>query len=140
MTKTSPKTYMDMGFIKEMFSGAEDLSAFLKVAIDEQAGLLSDRIGEARYNSSVASIGRQVTRAEKCLVAAELCRLRKVKLVGVAKANGEEAKTTELNTQIKDYKDEAELWIGKVLAGSTSDADDFASGALVTDHFGGTDA
>jgi hypothetical protein len=140
MAKITPADLTDMGFTKEMFNGVNDLELFLAKTITEQADLLADRIGSSKYNSSVASTVRQVTRTEKCLIVAELCKLRKVKLIGTALANGEEAKTSGLDKQITDYTNEAEALIGKITAGATIDAEDFSSGALVTDHFGGNNA
>jgi hypothetical protein len=61
-----------------------------------------------------------------------------VTLIGIASANNEEVKTTELNKQIQDYTAEADALILKLVSDSSADSfTGLAIGALVTDHFGG---
>jgi prophage tail gpP-like protein len=112
--------------------------AFVQDVISEQADLLEGRVGSVAYADATKPRATYAKRAEKCMVAAELLKRRRNKVIADAKANGEEIKTGSLDTQIRDYSAEAEVWIAKVAAGVTADGGNFASGALVTNHFGGT--
>jgi hypothetical protein len=123
----------------EMFKKTDqDFPAFVDDVISEQADLLEGRVGSSTYASATKPLATYVKRAEKCMVAAELLKRRRNNIIALVKANGEEVKTTSLDRQISDYAAEVEIWIGKIAAGVTSDSGNFASGALVTDHFGGT--
>lgn len=137
MAKTTPQNFLEMGFTKEMFLGAEDMSVFLQNIIDEIEGLLLGRLGSGAYNAATLPAATYVNRAAKCLIASELCKLRKIKMMGDSQVSGEEPKTAALDKQTIDYAAEAEVWILKITSGTTSDNSDFASGALITDHFGG---
>jgi prophage tail gpP-like protein len=114
--------------------------AFVNEVITEQAELLEGRVGSVAYADTTKPRATYIKRAEKCMVAAELLKRRRNHIIAQAKANGEEVKTVSLDAQIRDYSAEAEVWIAKVATGVTTDGGGFATGTLVTDHFGGQNA
>lgn len=124
-----------LGFTAEMFTipAGSDFETLLGAVITEQSALLAARIG-AVYDSATSPDKENVERAEKVLVAAELCSMRITTLLDQAVANGEELKTGSIERQRKHYRDEAE----RLFPGCSGVSDSgFASGALVSSHFDG---
>jgi hypothetical protein len=126
-------------FKPEMFGKTgENFKEFVQSIIDDEAETLEGRIGSSAYASATKPTSTYVKKAEKCLVAAELCTRRKNKCLDDAKVNGQEFDTRELNKQMADYQTKAEMWIGKIAAGATADGSDFSCGTVLSDHFGET--
>ena len=129
---------LGLGFTKEMFSPlvADDTAFFelIDSVIAEQATDLAERVGQSAYNAS-ANLAN-LKKAEKALTAAELFRRRINILLGTTPGSGQEVSTASERQQRKDYLDDAEKWIGKIVQGAIVDQpSDFASGSLVTGHF-----
>lgn len=129
-----------LGFTFAMFSPiAGEETAFHELVddvIEEQAAELFDRIGSAAYD--LAANATYVKKAEKNLVAAELVRRRINVILNNMNSAGNEISTENEHKQRKDYLDEAEKWIAKLADGSVASSAEFASGALITSHFGDT--
>ena len=139
MAKITVSDLKSLGFTREMFVPiAADDTAFddlLTTIIAEQALQLSGRIGTTAYNDAASPNADYVKMAEKYLSAAELIQRRINVLLGNSVSAGQELATANERNQRKDYLAQADGWIAKVVAGSTIDSADFASGALVTSHF-----
>jgi hypothetical protein len=128
-----------LGFVLELYSIiAPDQTAFeilVNAVIAEQAAELQERAGLAVYDA--AANLTYVKKAEKCLTAAEMIQRRINIVLGTRSGSGEPPDTRSEQQQRKDYLDKAEEWIAKLAQGVTTDPSaNFASGALVTSHFG----
>lgn len=120
-----------LGFTKEMFrkTSESDFQTFVGGIITEQAAILSGRIGSTTYAVATSPTAEYVTRAEKCLVAAELVQRRINVILGNVTGAGQEINVTHEGAQKKVYRDEAEYWIARL------GSEDFATGCLETSHF-----
>ncbi len=150
MPKNVAQDIKDLGFIREMFGSlcADDnaFDTFIANVISEKALELEGRIGTTVYNDASAPNATYVKLAEKYLCAAELVDRRINIVLGQAVGAGQELDTTAIRKQKQDYLDKvfgndkasppvAGL-IEKIAAGGGTDGQNFASGALVTSHFG----
>jgi hypothetical protein len=138
MPKIVPVDVTALGFTAEMLGkkSESDFEDLIDSIISEQALLLQGRIGSAAYASASSPTKDYVKRAELCLVAAEIVQRRMNVILGNAVGAGRELDISHEGAQKKAYKDEAEALISRIAASVTSDpGSDFASGALVTDHF-----
>jgi hypothetical protein len=104
----------------------------VSAAIAEQSELLKSRIGAAAYALTANKV--LVKRAEKCLAAAEMTRLRLQNLSDNA-VDGEVAdgKTQHLKSTADDWDAKAEQMITKIIDGATSDSGGFAVGCSVSE-------
>lgn len=141
-----------LGFIREMFGAiCPDEAAFelfITGIIADQALELEGRIGTTAYNDLATPNAIYVKKAERCLVAAEMIQRRINVLLGNAAGAGQELDTSNEHKQRQAYLDQvfgnlkaSPPVIGlieKIVTGSSADGQDFASGALVTGHFGET--
>ncbi len=134
MARITSQDILSMGFTAEMLAldSQEAFSGLLVNIIDEQAGLLSARIGPEAYSATTEPGSSYVKRAEKCFVAAEIVRLRIVTAMGNAVPNGDEPNTTPLERSRSSYLKEAEGLIDKIISGQVSDTSGFSSGVLIT--------
>ncbi len=134
MAKITADEIRKMKFGPEMFGEEEeDFDAFINAKIDEQAGLLEGRIGASAYAATAKPMATYVTRAEKCLVAAEMVRTRINHLMGIAVRGADEAPDTRsLERQETRYRHDAEGFIVKIVAGVASDSNDFSSAVLIS--------
>jgi glycerol-3-phosphate dehydrogenase len=128
-----------LGFTKELYSviAADDaaFNTFVEAIITEQAAELAERVGSTVY--AAAANLTYLKRAEKCLTAAELIQRRINIILANIQATGNEIGTKAEADQRREYLTQAEGWIAKLAQGITTDPSaDFASGSLVTDHFG----
>jgi len=131
MAKIKTDDLINLGFNAEMFvfSDAMTFDQFLSNVIDEQAALLSARIGASVYSSTNTDTAARVARAEKCLAAAELYQRRFNAIAqDIRKADGMDA--FKLRRTWKAYRDEAESLIERLAAN-----DSFASNVTVSSHF-----
>ncbi len=136
MAKNTAAEIADIGFSKEMFgkTTATDYTNFLTAVIASQESLLSGRIGAAAYASASSPTQEYIKQAAACVVAAELCRRRILRLTQEAKnEDGTDAK--KLRSSRKEFIAEAEELIVKINAGGTIDGTGFASGVNVSSHF-----
>jgi len=136
MAKNTAAEIVDLGFTKEMFGIKSDIefTPFLDKVLAIQGGLLSGRIGAASYASATSPAQDYVKQAEACVVAAELCRRRILRLATESKTeDGTDAK--KLRTTRKEFIEEAEALIVKINAGTATDGSGFASGVSVSSHF-----
>lgn len=142
MSKTTTSDITALGLTSELFKSLKDLTfdQLCGAVIAEQALILEGRIGSSVYASTVSPINKYVARAEKCLVAAELVQRRINLILSNAVGAGREIDITHEGAQKKAYRDEAELWITKLISGGSADTSEITSGVLVSDHFGGTSA
>lgn len=109
-------------------------TAFVQPVINTESAKLQNRVGSAAYDN--ADVADDVKRAELCLVATELLR-RRINIVLLMVQPGITINTKPEQDQIKNYTDEVnEVLIPKIIEGSPTEGSDFATGALVTDHFG----
>lgn len=139
MSKITAQDIKDLGFGYAMFGKTDNgFDDYLNAVIAAQALLLAGRIGAEAYASVASPTQDYVKRAELCLTAADLVQRRINRILGSVTGNGTGIDVTHEGAQKKAYRDEAELWIEKITSGTTTDGSDFASGTLVTDHFGGT--
>lgn len=137
MAKVTAQELRDMGFIPEMFKKADNaFDAFLTSVIAEQAEILQDRVGALSYALTSSPVAEYIKRAEKCLSAAELVRRRITIILGNVTGAGFPVSTSGEDRQMKDYQAEANEWVSKVILGATIDSNAFASGTLITNHFG----
>ncbi len=148
MPKITNQDIQDLGFIREMFAKNDDISFqnMIDVVISEQASILEGRIGTSAYNDSSAPNAIYVKQSEKCLVAAEMVQRRINILLGNSVGAGKELDTTAPRKQRQDYLDQVYGniksdrpvlgLIEKIITGSSTDGQDFASGVLISDHFG----
>lgn len=120
-----------LGFTAEMFPTTSDFSAFLVGKISAESALLSGRIGAALYATTAEPKRTYIHRAEERLVAAELVQVRITTMMGNAIPDGEIDPTTTLRKQRKDFLDEAETLIEKILSGSDSDSVDYSGGVVI---------
>ena len=153
MAKITTTDLKSLGFPREMFSSlaADDVTfdELLTSVIAEQALQLSGRIGTTLYNDATSPNADYVKLAEKYLSAAELLQ-RKINIIlGNTASRGEDFSTTPERKQRQDYLDMVNGndkasppvvgLIEKLAQGVTTDPSaNFASGALITDHFGTT--
>lgn len=142
MAKVTPVDIIDLGFAPEMFRRTDesDLADYIESVITEQSAILEGRIGAAAYASISSPAKDYVKRAEKCLTAAELVQRRINIILNNSIGAGMEIDISHEGAQKKAYKDEANMWIDKIISGMTSDGSDFVLGVLETDHFEATNA
>lgn len=136
MAKNIASEIADIGFSKEMFgkTAPADFTTFLTAVISSQESLLSGRIGAAAYASVSSPTQEYIKQAAACVVAAELCRRRILRLTQDANnEDGTDAK--KLRTSRKEFIAEAEELIVKISAGGTIDGTGFASGVSISSHF-----
>ncbi len=135
MPKTTASEIKDLGFNPQMFRKEDNtFDAYLDDVITEKSVILQGRIGSTTYASSTSPTKDYVKRAEKCLVAAELLQRRINFMLG--NVEGEEGSDLAKARQSKkEYLEEAEALIVKIVAGITTDNDNFTSGVLETSHF-----
>ncbi len=139
-----------LGFTREMFNAIvqddQTFNDFVDAIIAEKALELEGRIGTTVYNDASQPNATYVKLAEKYLCAAEMVDRRINIVLGQAVGAGQEIDTTAIRKQKQDYLDKvfgndkasppvAGL-IEKIVTGSGTDGQNFASGALVTSHFG----
>jgi hypothetical protein len=144
MPKNTNQDIKDLGFIQAMYGviASDDLAfaALIDAVLAEQALILEGRIGSTAYASTTSPMKDYVKRAEKCLAAAELVQRRINVILGNAVGSGQDIDISHEGAQKKAYRDEADMWMGKIVAGAGQDNQDFACGSLVTSHFGDEDA
>ena len=135
MPKNTPDTIAALGLSSEMLAldSQEALSGLIDSLLVEQAGLLSARIGATAYSTATEPLATYVTRAEKCLVAAELMRLRILAAMGNAIPNGDEPNTASLERYQKKYEDEATALIDKIVSGQSLESSGFSTGVTVSE-------
>lgn len=137
MAKVVVEEINDLGFIAEMFGkDAAAFDALISDVITEQAIILEGRVGADLYASTASPAKDYVKRAEKCLVAAEMVRRRITTILGNVTGAAFPISTSGEDRQKQAYMDEADMWISKVIVGATTDSNDFASGTVLTNHFG----
>lgn len=136
MAKVTVQELKDLGFIAELFGNPQNFDAYLTAVIAEQASILEGRIGASAYASTSSPIKDYVKRAEKCLAAAELVQRRITYILGNVTGGAFPISTSGEDRQRQAYIDEAAVWITKIVEGAETDSNDFASGSLVTNHFG----
>lgn len=137
MAKVTVQEVRDLGFTPEMFRQPENMfDILLDAVISEQAIILEGRIGAAAYAATSSPAKDYVKRAEKCLAAAELVQRRVTIILGNVTGGAFPVSTSGEDRQKQAYKDEADMWITKIVAGAETDSNDFVSGSLVTNHFG----
>lgn len=133
MVKITADEILKLGFGPEMF-GVED-AGFLELVdarITEQAELLEGRIGPSAYAATAKPMATYVKRAEKSMVAAEMVRIRINHLMGNVVHGDEKLDTRALERQEARYRQEAESFIAKIVAGVASDSNDFSSAVLIS--------
>jgi hypothetical protein len=142
MPKNTAADITDLGFTKEMFGKEDDTAfeAFITAIISEQAGILEGRIGSTLYADTSLPNATYNKRAEKCFVAAEMVQRRINVILGNVVGNGREIDISHEGAQKNAYLREAEQWISRLVSGGGPDSANFASGALVTGHFGDDDS
>lgn len=144
MPKNTNQDIKNLGFTQAMYAViAPDDTAFealIDAVLAEQALILEGRIGSTAYANVTSPTQDYVKRAEKCFAAAEMVQRRINIILGNAVGSGQEIDISHEGAQKKAYQNEADMWIGKVVAGSGADNQDFACGSLVTSHFGDEDA
>ena len=134
MAKVQVADIAAMGFTQEMFGRQTEaeLLDMVDPIITEQSALLSSRVSSAKYSSSDADISAAVTRAEKCLVAAEMIQARIIQIIGNANPNGEEPDTASLDRQKQKYISEANRFVVKVVNSVIGEFDGFVSGVNIS--------
>jgi hypothetical protein len=141
MPKVTAEDIKNLGFIAEMVNKTEEeFDDYLTDLIARIALLFEGRIGSTAYNSATSPGMDYVKQAELCLCAEEFLKRVINTILQNVKGNGQEIDVSQERSQKKDYKDEANLWIAKIVSGASSDSDDFAVGSLISSHFGDTDA
>jgi hypothetical protein len=127
-----------LGFSAGMFAlNTEAFTTMVTDLIDEQAALLEGRIGSTVYASTSNPTAAYVTRAEKCLVAAELLQRRFVILSQeVQAADGMDA--FKVRKTRKEYIDEADQLIDRIVNGQSSDSSGYSGSVATSSHFAET--
>ncbi len=132
-----------LGFIKEMYTaivGNEDqaFADLVDSVITEKAAELEGRIGSVIYNDTAEPNVSSVRKAERCLTAAEMIQRRINIVLAQPVGPGQEMNTVNERKQRQDYLDQAEVWIGKLAQGVTTDSasGDFGCRVVSTSHFG----
>jgi hypothetical protein len=136
MPKITTTDLGKMGFKPAMFDVDETGWGELATEIiGEQSALLQGRIGAALYASTDAAIAALVKRAEKAIAAADLYQVRFNRIAETID-NSDGADATKLRRTQKQYADEAEKLIERILYGAqAATSDDFAFGAAVSSHY-----
>lgn len=136
MAKVTAQEIKDLGFIAEMFGNPASFDAYITAVITEQATILEGRIGSTAYASTSSPAKDYVKRAEKCLAAAEMVQRRITVILGNVTGGAFPISTSGEDRQKSAYLDEADMWVSKIAGGVSADSVDFASGSLITNHFG----
>ena len=131
MAKVTASEIIALGLTREMFRQDSDdaLTTLITGVITEQAALLAGAVGSSVYDSESTPIPEKVKRAEKCLSAAEMLRIRKNIRLGDVTGEGKDINLTWLDKQIAAYETEAGAVI-TALSGC-----DFSTGVLESSHF-----
>lgn len=138
MAKNTDEEIADLGFTYQMFGrdSEVDFKKYLDGVLATQSALLSGRIGLSAYESTLVPTKDYVKQAEACVVAAELCRRRILRITTESGSeDGTDAK--KLRTSRHEFLAEAETLIAKIVAGVTSDGEGFASSVNISSHFSG---
>jgi hypothetical protein len=140
MPKITAVDIKNLGFTSDMVNKTEEeFDDYLTDLIAGVALLFEGRIGSTAYASTTSPGKDYVKRAELCLCVEEFLKREINTILGNVKSSSEKPDLSGERTQKKEYRDEADMWIAKIVAGATSDSDDFAVGALITSHFGETE-
>ncbi len=108
---------------------------FIDGAIANQSKQLQGRIGLTRYNDTTSPNVDYVFDAELSLTAAEMVQRRINIVLGFSSGKDNPSDTRSEQQQRKDYLDQADMWVEKIVAGGGEDSVSFACGSLVTSHF-----
>jgi hypothetical protein len=141
MPKVTAQDIKNLGFTAEMVNKTEEeFDDYLTDLIAGVALLFEGRIGSTAYASATSPGKDYVKHAEKCLCVEEFLKRVINTILQNVKGNGQEIDVSQERSQKKEYKDEADMWIAKIVAGASADSDDFAVGSLISSHFGDEDA
>lgn len=122
----------DMGFSSAMY-GITDavLTSRITAVINEQTDLITDRVGAAVF--ALADNAHAGDRAVKLLTACEMSRRRILQLSANTRIDAaESAEVDGLEKNIAAWEKQAEVWINKMISGSTGDSGGFASGCTTS--------
>lgn len=139
MPKIESQDIINLTFVPEMFGKTSaNFGAYIDAVIANQGKILEGRVGASNYALTTSPAKEYLTRAELCLVAAEMIQRRMNRILGNVVGTGNALDITMERKQRQDYLDEAEEIIQKIVSGVTADSSDFASGVLETSHFAET--
>lgn len=138
MPKNTTADITALGFTPAMFALDDtEWTTMVTDLIAEQSGLLEGRIGSTSYASATNPTAVYVKRAEKCLVAAELCQRRFVIISQeIQAADGMDA--FKLRKTRQEYLDEASSLIDRIVNGQSSDSSGYSGSVATSSHFAET--